>query len=293
MGFFNKLTQPIFLKDSSSALRQLEQLKSIDKNRLPTDIQAKLDNEINIISLGITGENNVSYELKHSGMAMYILQDIYLEHNGLSSQIDFIAVTRKGIFVIECKNLYGDIKINDRGDFIRSGGYNKDEGMYSPIEQNRKHMNIIKELRLKEKGFFTSKASFEASFNNVFRSVVVLANNRNIIIDRYAPEDIKALVTRSDSLIRHITNVNNQIPITALTDKEMKSMADFFVEAHIERMIDHTTVYCDQMLPSNTKICPKCGKEMKLRTAQKGDNPGSQFWGCSGFPGCKTTVKIN
>ena len=34
-------------------------------------------------------------------------------------------------------------------------------------------------------------------------------------------------------------------------------------------------------------ICPKCGKELVLRTAKKGSNAGNQFYGCSGFPQCR------
>ena len=33
--------------------------------------------------------------------------------------------------------------------------------------------------------------------------------------------------------------------------------------------------------------CPVCGKLMVVRTARKGESAGSQFWGCSGYPGCK------
>jgi restriction system protein len=33
--------------------------------------------------------------------------------------------------------------------------------------------------------------------------------------------------------------------------------------------------------------CPRCGQPMALRTARKGARPGSQFWGCSGYPKCK------
>lgn len=32
--------------------------------------------------------------------------------------------------------------------------------------------------------------------------------------------------------------------------------------------------------------CPKCGAPVVLRTAKKGPNAGSQFWGCSRFPQC-------
>ncbi len=34
-------------------------------------------------------------------------------------------------------------------------------------------------------------------------------------------------------------------------------------------------------------ICPECGSEMVLRTAQKGSNIGQKFWGCSRFPKCR------
>jgi len=36
-------------------------------------------------------------------------------------------------------------------------------------------------------------------------------------------------------------------------------------------------------------VCPKCSGPMALRTARKGGNAGSQFWGCCGYPKCKGT----
>lgn len=38
--------------------------------------------------------------------------------------------------------------------------------------------------------------------------------------------------------------------------------------------------------------CPKCNKPMRLRTARKGANAGSQFWGCTGYPECKGTMNF-
>ena len=38
--------------------------------------------------------------------------------------------------------------------------------------------------------------------------------------------------------------------------------------------------------------CPLCGKPMVLRTAQKGNRSGRQFWGCSGYPDCKGVVHV-
>jgi restriction system protein len=36
--------------------------------------------------------------------------------------------------------------------------------------------------------------------------------------------------------------------------------------------------------------CPICQGSMKLRTAKRGKNAGSQFWGCSRFPDCHGTL---
>jgi restriction system protein len=35
--------------------------------------------------------------------------------------------------------------------------------------------------------------------------------------------------------------------------------------------------------------CPDCGSKMILRTARKGLNAGSSFWGCPSFPNCRGT----
>lgn len=39
--------------------------------------------------------------------------------------------------------------------------------------------------------------------------------------------------------------------------------------------------------------CPLCSKPMSLRTARKGRNAGSQFWGCSAYPQCKGTRELD
>lgn len=41
------------------------------------------------------------------------------------------------------------------------------------------------------------------------------------------------------------------------------------------------------------KTCPACGRLMVVRTAKKGKNPGSQFWGCTGYPNCKGILSFD
>jgi len=43
----------------------------------------------------------------------------------------------------------------------------------------------------------------------------------------------------------------------------------------------------DQKKKESFPDCPLCGKLMTVRKARQGKNAGSQFWGCTGYPGCK------
>jgi len=39
--------------------------------------------------------------------------------------------------------------------------------------------------------------------------------------------------------------------------------------------------------------CPKCGNEMVLRTAKRGDRAGKQFYGCSAYPKCRGIANLD
>ncbi|WED82878.1 topoisomerase DNA-binding C4 zinc finger domain-containing protein [Aeromonas media] len=38
--------------------------------------------------------------------------------------------------------------------------------------------------------------------------------------------------------------------------------------------------------------CPKCGTTMVLRTSKRGDTKGNSFWGCPGYPKCRSLIPI-
>lgn len=44
--------------------------------------------------------------------------------------------------------------------------------------------------------------------------------------------------------------------------------------------------------PADVPACPLCGKPMRQRMARQGPNAGRPFWGCSGYPGCRGTRKV-
>lgn len=317
MGLFDKIKEPIVLKEDSSARAQLRELEEFLLRAEDPKIRSALESDIAAVKAGIFGEDTILFELKNSHIPMFILQDVYLEHEGLTAQIDFLIVTRRRIFVVECKNLYGNITINNAGDFVRIMGKRR-EGLYSPVTQSKRHLELIKKIRAEEQTNFLTKALLERNFYENYRSVVVLANPKTVLDARYAPKDVKAQVIRADQLSAHIHKVNSEKDAAIYTENEMEQRARFFLAAHRECQTDYLKKYRSVVpaeqapfnvpavpeasplcpaAPSATKnaevpLCPKCGEPMIRRKATRGDNAGQEFWGCSKYPKCRGIVNI-
>lgn len=43
---------------------------------------------------------------------------------------------------------------------------------------------------------------------------------------------------------------------------------------------------------ASVPVCKRCGARMVLRTAQSGVYKGQKFWGCSNYPVCRFTIRI-
>lgn len=52
---------------------------------------------------------------------------------------------------------------------------------------------------------------------------------------------------------------------------------------------DLRTGVAEPLMTEDSPTCPICQRQMVLRTARKGANAGSRFWGCSAYPKCRGT----
>ena len=303
MGLFDKIKEPIFLKDNSAAKEQLAQLEALQTN--DEAIKKLIQKDIMLLKYGIAGEEQIAFELKNSHMPMYVLQDLYLEHNGLTAQLDYVIVTRGRTFILECKNLYGNIEINNAGDFIRTVKYGsryEKEGIYSPITQNKRHIELLKAIMRDQPLNILQKAIFEKAFSELYCPVVVLANPQTVVNMKYAKKEIKEQVIRADQLIAYIKKANTNALISS--EKEMQEWAENLLSLHKDSPVDYTAKYkkriAEQMQQEDvektsqeqTLLCPKCGAKMVKRKATKGSYAGKAFWGCSNYPNCNGIVNI-
>lgn len=244
MGLFTRKIGPVFLKLSNQAENYINKLRELQE-RCSGELKEEIEKQIAIAEYGIKGEECIAFELKNSGMDMYILQDICLKHGELSAQIDYMIVTRKRIYIIECKNLIGDIEVNSTGDFIRTyqlRGRRIKEGIYSPITQNTRHLQVIKEVRKAGKGNIITKTMFENYFADSYKSIVVLANPKTVLNAKYAKKEVKAQIVRADQLVQRIKEMDKQVK-DDMTEKAMLEIANFFLEKNQEDRLDYAEKY--------------------------------------------------
>ena len=295
------------MKEDSTATEQLRQLEEL----LPVasdDAKPKIEQDIRLIKAGIIGEERIGFELRNSHIPMWVLHDIYLKGGDLSAQIDYLIITRRCIFVVECKNLFGNVEIDSSGNFIRTVQYGKrfiKEGIYSPITQNARHLELIKALRAETKTNILAKKLFEKSFYDTYRTVVVLANPQTVLNAKYAKRDIKQQVIRADRLIAYIKEINDMQSTDYCNDQQAEELAQFFLDKNTDNPVDFLSKYkaeqAAETVPeksaqtepeTDTIVCPKCGAPMVKRKASKGENAGKEFYGCSNYPNCRGIVNI-
>lgn len=217
----NKIKEPIFFNEhEDNRLTILEDLL----NKVGDDQKELILNQMNLIKMGLAGEKSVIYELMHSKEPFVFLHDISLPNVMTDSQIDFIVITRKAIFVLETKSLIGDVKIDNEGNFIRyfknsKGEVYKKEGIYSPITQNKYHINAIQEI---------------LSFKNLYKfipmiSLVVITNPKAIINKTYAKKEVKNQVVKHDQLNNIIKEKTKTINEIDLSDKQILEIAELLL----------------------------------------------------------------
>lgn len=222
LNIFNDTFKDTILYYSGNTLEnKIKVLENKLKNTKSKEEKLYLYEEIQKYKYGIQGENKILYELKNSHIPMYILHDINLEYKDYKAQIDFIILTKKNYYIIECKNLYGNISIDNKGNFYRINNKNK-VGIYNPITQLDRHINIIRRY-IEDRNNFIGKLIVKKIFDSMYHGIVVLANDNTVVEDKYAPKNVKNKVIRADQLIEYIKYIEKNTDSYASSEKDIIS----------------------------------------------------------------------
>ncbi len=315
---FGRLTLPdhgpVFLNEGATRseldLRKMEALRSVVSDECRED----LERGIRLARAGVAGERKIVFELANSHYPLVFIHDLCLEHDGMRVQIDFLVVTPYHTLVIECKNLVGDIEIDSDGSFIRTFGRGRQqrrEGVYSPIAQNKRHIELMKAIRMSGSGRAMRLAQ-RFVLDDYYRSVVVLANERTLLSADSAPKEVREQVIRADQLVEFIRRLDAGKSRKEIVEsfREMENRGERWLSlnapqksnlaerygiepsAHSEESVWAVPERKAVVAPvshdvgtneTGVPVCPLCGAPMVERVARYGKRKGKRFWGCSTY----------
>lgn len=89
-----------------------------------------------------------------------------------------------------------------------------------------------------------------------------------------------------DDFVNHVFEAA-KLPLIHISVQRGYSQSE--LKAKLSLYISGTQIKNEQpeQVQDSSPRCPKCGSEMVLRTAKRGDNQGGKFWGCSKYPECR------
>lgn len=212
---------------------------------------------------GFMGEFWVKLELGKLPRDKYIvLNNIMIEDDRGTHQIDHLVLSKFGIFVIEMKNYYGLIKGNEFDNkWCQYLGKTKNY-FINPLHQNYGHIKSLEDvLKLDEKNFI---------------SIICFSNQAKISVKS------NSNVTQIGYLKKEILKYKDPI-----VNDDIKELANVIISNNIldkKRRKDHVIniqVKISNKESVNNMICPECGNKLVERNGKYG-----KFIGCSNYPKC-------
>ena len=224
-----ELKSPVVVKHGDSMDLEIARLhKELSGKNSTMDIK-KIEQQIKYLEIGKAGEQSLLFELTNSFLPIMILHDVYIEHKGLNAQFDFIILTRKFFMVIEVKKYYGNITVNEKGEFIRTVNRGSrtvfKEGMYSPIRQVERQVEVLRSMLVDHEIIQRTPILYAVAF----------ANEKTVIDLKKAPTNIKDKVFRSDGIVTFLKNELAKKSPVHFFDKRMRDLAEYVNGQHINK----------------------------------------------------------
>ncbi len=198
-----------------------------------------------------------------------VLNDVMIQTERRTSQIDHLIVSVFGIFVVELKNYKGWITGSEYGEKWTQNIYGHKSEFYNPLRQNFGHVKAL--------------ASVFGIREDLMLPVVVFAGTATIKVKSKQP------VIYVGSLVKWIRSHTEEL----IDADEMNRIAGEISAAKISGIsarIEHVGEIHQKVTARGRQaeegICPLCGGKLVRRSGKYGD-----FWGCSNYPKCRYVRK--
>lgn len=217
--------------------------------------------------IGMSGEFWVRMKLKKLPNDYLTINNLMIRVDNKTCQIDHLVVSKYGIFVIETKKYGGYIRGNDYDKNWEYWIKNKVYYIHNPVHQNYGHVQALKQLLKAEEKFFIPIVCM------CRKTGIYVKSEQVVLIDDLIPTILKY----KDEKIIYYKEIYNYFKMMNVKDVSSR-----------RKHITNTKKIVNEKKIDNINKCPKCGGYIVERTSKYG-----KFIGCSNYPKCKYTKKIN
>lgn len=232
------ILKPFRTKDST--LAELETLLS----RAPTPVKPRIEQELRLVRAGLKGEQESAYFIDFDcgpSKNRVVLHDLRFEVNGRVAQIDHLMINRLlDVYVFETKHFNSGIRITEEGEFLRWNDYKKTfEGMASPIQQNERHIQVLKDIFSQ----IDMPTRLGVRLSPTFHTLVLVAANARI--DRPKKFD-SSRVVKADTLAKTLDKDNQEASILSAFSSVAKIVSlETIEDIGRQLMLRHTPISID------------------------------------------------
>lgn len=239
---------------------------------------------------GILGEwiVNLIIKLNFKQPDYYLFKDVLLPTDKGTTQIDHVLVSRFSIFVIETKNMKGWIFGKENQAKWLQQIYKHKSYFQNPAHQNFKHKRALEAVldvapaSVKSVVVFVGDAKFKTQMpNNVVYSFGLKKYIRSFSSQCFTETEMANLIETlsAEKLASNFKSKRDHVEYVKSL-KSNRKQNDTMQKISIDQANKPT-------FTGITRLCPKCGNDLVLRTAKRGSNKGNEFYGCSAFPKCR------
>lgn len=221
---------------------------------------------------GVVGEEQVANILSKLPQEEYkIINNLLINQNGNTTQIDHVVVSEYRIFVIETKFYQGQIYGGTNSDYWTQNIYGNKYSLRNPIHQNRGHIHALTTLLPSiHPDLFIPIVTFsrQATVSCIDNKTVVYWDQLNDVIRSYQR---KWLTTdKAERAYEILLAANIDSPENRASHKEN-------VKKQIAKRVETVA----------KGYCPRCGGKLVLRNGKYG-----KFYGCLNYPRCRYTHQV-
>jgi len=221
---------------------------------------------------GEVGEKRVAAILSRLPEEEYkVVNNLLLNQNGKTTQIDHVVVSEYGVFVIETKNYSGWVYGRRDGEYWTKNMFGNKYKFRNPIHQNRGHISALMQL-------------FPDMNRNDFISIVVFSPRVTLKIG-----EGNGVVCWNHLKRTILANQNKR-----LSPAQVEKIYGCLLSANTdskEARKEHVKSLRKRIAAREQTIaegkCPRCGGNLVLREGKYG-----KFYGCGNYPRCRFTREV-